>query len=186
MLLSRPVKSSHCQNCGWNLCPAHSMLWCWELESLIKMTDSSSRLPLNTDQLNSPWSSTGSVSGRHTGPESFSLCQSSHTSSVWRTLLSKVFHHNTKWDLLLRTCGGASLPLMYPWEFKQTAVWTELWIWIHFPVISTLQKSLFFVVALLVSFVHWFLFYLLILGFAVFYVHHPQTYFKWKARNSVY
>ena len=37
---------------------------------------------------------------------------SSHTPSVRRTLLSKVLHHNTKWDLLVWTSGGVPLPLM--------------------------------------------------------------------------
>ena len=58
-------------------------------------------------------------------PRYRSILDQNHSPFVWRTLLSKVFHHNTKWDVLLWTSGRIPLPLMYPWEFEQTIIWTE-------------------------------------------------------------
>ena len=65
--------------------------------SSIKTTDSSSSMPLNTDQSNSPRTSTGSVSGRlpeikvHTGPESLSLSSKfSHTLCLEKVAVQSV------------------------------------------------------------------------------------------------
>ena len=114
-----------------------------------KITDSGSRLVPNISQSNSPWTSTGYVSGRlpeikaHIGPESLSLFSKFLPLAVWRAVLPKVFHHNTKWHFLLWTPRGLPLPLMQPWEIERTVIQTRLWTWTHSAVFSPNESHCF-------------------------------------------
>ena len=123
------------------LCHGHL----WLLESILrqnrpsssKTTNSGSRLLPNISQSNSPWTSTGYVSGKlpeikaHIGPESLSLFFNVHTYPLFGDRCCPKCSPHTKWHFLLWTPRGLPLPLMQPWEFEQTVIQTRLWIWIH-------------------------------------------------------